>query len=217
MLGGPGKTEPQQHLLNIKNLEDETDKLENEVSLRSAEFRSQSRPVTLEAVQKIIPPGAALVEFVSFYPYNTKENTNKWGKPRFAVYVLQNQGKPQWADLGDAAEIDQAVQKLRAVLHKEAGKPLSNVERDVKPLARALDEKVMRPVRALLGDTKRLLISPDGSLNLIPFAALVDEQDRFLVESFSISYLTSGRDLLRLQTHVPSTQAGRARSSDTRC
>src|SRR5262249_2836886 len=53
--------------------------------------------------------------------------------------------------------------------------------------------------RALLGETRRVLLSPDGPLNLIPFAALVDEQDRYLVERYSFSYLTSGRDLLRLQ------------------
>jgi CHAT domain-containing protein len=44
-------------------------------------------------------------------------------------------------------------------------------------------------------------------LNLIPFAALVDEQNRHLVEDYSISYLTSGRDLLRLQTSEPSKGA----------
>src|SRR5258705_80141 len=57
----------------------------------------------------------------------------------------------------------------------------------------------MQPVRGLVGSSRHLLISADGSLNVIPFAALVDEQSRHLVERFSISYLTSGRDLLRLQ------------------
>jgi CHAT domain-containing protein len=61
-------------------------------------------------------------------------------------------------------------------------------------------------VRALLGSSQHLLISADGSLNVIPFAALVDEQNRYLVERFSITYLTSGRDLLRLQiTHNAGT------------
>jgi CHAT domain-containing protein len=77
---------------------------------------------------------------------------------------------------------------------------LRNPQRtDVRVLARTLDEQVMRPVRAILGSTRRLFISPDGSLNLIPFAALVNEHHRYLVESYEISYLTSGRDLLRLQ------------------
>ena len=57
----------------------------------------------------------------------------------------------------------------------------------------------MRPVRARLGGLRRLLISPDGLLNVVPFAALVDEENRYLAEQYVISYLTSGRDLLRLQ------------------
>jgi CHAT domain-containing protein len=57
----------------------------------------------------------------------------------------------------------------------------------------------MRPVRELTGDATQLLISPDGQLNLIPFEALVDEKQHYLVERYSISYLTTGRDLLRLQ------------------
>ena len=50
-----------------------------------------------------------------------------------------------------------------------------------------------------MDDAKQLLISPDGELNLIPFEALVDEHGHYLVERYSIAYLTSGRDLLRMQ------------------
>ena len=67
-------------------------------------------------------------------------------------------------------------------------------------LSRNLDEKLMSPIRNLIGDKKHLLISPDGNLNLIPFEALVDENDKFLIENYKVSYLTSGRDLLRMQT-----------------
>jgi len=69
----------------------------------------------------------------------------------------------------------------------------------VQQRARAVDEEIMQPVRSLFGDAAQLLVSADGSLNLIPFAALVDEQGKYLIERYSIAYLTSGRDLLRLQ------------------
>jgi CHAT domain-containing protein len=64
----------------------------------------------------------------------------------------------------------------------------------------------MQPVRAHLGATRRVLLSPDGALNLIPFAALVDERSRYLVERYEFSYLTGGRDLLRLQVKQPARQ-----------
>jgi CHAT domain-containing protein len=118
--------------------------------------------------------------------------------------VLAPQGQPNWVDLGEAAPIDQAIEAWRQALR--------NPNRtDVKRFARAVDEMLMQPVRALLsdmpGNPSTLLISPDGSLNLIPFAALVDEENRYLVERYSITYLTSGRDLLRLQTSEPSKGA----------
>jgi CHAT domain-containing protein len=69
---------------------------------------------------------------------------------------------------------------------------------DVKAIARVLDEKLMLPVRELLGETRKILLSPDGLLNLIPFAALVDESNSYLVERYSFTYLTTGRDLLQL-------------------
>ena len=69
--------------------------------------------------------------------------------------------------------------------------------------ARALDEKVLQPIRSLAGDATRLLISPDGDLNLVPFEALIDEAGHYAVERYSISYLSSGRDLLRMQVPRP--------------
>ena len=116
-------------------------------------------------------------------------------------------GRAIGIDLGEAEAINKAIESLRAVLRRNGGKPLSDIERDVKLRARALDEMVMRPVRKLLGQTRRVFLSPDGALNLIPFAALVDEQGRYLVERYSFTYLTTGRDLLRMQTHIESKQA----------
>src|SRR5262249_58319813 len=43
-------------------------------------------------------------------------------------------------------------------------------------------------------------------LNLLPFSALVDEDQIFLVNLYSFTYLTCGSDLLRLQNRMPSRQ-----------
>ena len=57
----------------------------------------------------------------------------------------------------------------------------------------------MQPVRDLIGNATHLLVSPDGQLDLIPFEALVDIKGQYLIERFSVTYLTTGRDLLRMQ------------------
>ena len=79
-------------------------------------------------------------------------------------------------------------------------------KQDVKQLACALDAKLMQPVRKLLGEKRMVLLSPDGVLHLVPFAALVDAQDHYLAEQYRFIYLTTGRDLLRLQVKTQPAQ-----------
>jgi CHAT domain-containing protein/Tfp pilus assembly protein PilF len=189
-LRGPQKMSVEQHQARIKELEEQAEKDEADISRVSKEFFAQSLPVTLEAVREAIPDDSALIEFATYRPFNAR--TKDYGQPRYVAYVLRHGGEIQFTELGDAKAIDEAIVSLRNALRDPRS---ANMER----LARGVDEKVFQPVRPLLGAKRRLLISPDGSLNLIPFEALVDERRRYAVEHYSISYLTSGRDLLRLQ------------------
>lgn len=77
----------------------------------------------------------------------------------------------------------------------------------VKIAGRAVDAALLELLRPALGTTTHMLVSPDGALGMLPFAALVDEAGRFAVETLDITYLSSGRDLLRLQTRVPARGA----------
>jgi CHAT domain-containing protein/Tfp pilus assembly protein PilF len=194
VLGGPRKMSVEQHQAHIKELEDQADKDEADISRRSTEFRAQYLPVTLEAVRAAIPDDSALIEFATYRPFNAgaTKGEKSFGQPRYVAYVLRHGVEIKHTDLGEAKAIDTAIEEFRNALRDPKGA-------NVKRLGRAVDEKVFQPVRRLLGDKSRLLISPDGPLNLIPFPALVDERGRYAVERYSISYLTSGRDLLRLQ------------------
>jgi len=202
-LGESSTAKPGTYRAQLASLREKADELEATLSSHSAEFRTQSQPVALAAVQSALPAGSVLVEFAAYRPHELP--TEKRKPPRYLAYLLAPQGRPQWVDLGEIEVIDRAVEAWRRALRDPR-------RTDVKQLARGMDDKVMRPVRALLqsglgemrGKIRRLLIAPDGSLNLIPFAALVDEQGRYLVERYSISYLVSGRDLLRLQVRQPS-------------
>jgi CHAT domain-containing protein len=193
VLNGPGKTAADEHQKQLAALHEQKEKAEQAISGRSGEFRAQSQAVTLAAVRAAIPPEAALIEFAVYRPFDPKgENEMQaYGESRYAAYVLRSSGEAHWTDLGPAKEIDDAVTALRQALRD----PRS----DVREPARALDEKVIQPLRALTGNATQLLVSPDGALNLVPMEALIDGQGRYLIESYSISYLSSGRDLLRMQ------------------
>jgi CHAT domain-containing protein/Tfp pilus assembly protein PilF len=189
---------PEAYRVQLRPLEEKVENLEATLSARSAAFRAQAQPVTLAAVRPALPASSALIEFVVFTPRELRSGKSK--PPRYLAYLLPARGQPKYVDLGEAAIIDRTVGAWRKALH--------NPNRtDVKRLAREADEKIMRPVRSSLGETRHLLIAPDGQLSLIPFAALVDEDKRYLVERHTISYVTSGRNLLRLPAPEPSQSA----------
>jgi len=204
VLGGLGKTPPAEHRAAVAQLGEQVEQLQDSISRRSAEFKVQTQPVTIEQVRQVLPASAALVEFFSYRPVNMKAKAREelLGPARYVVYVLREKGEPLWADLGEAKNIDADVLRLRVALR--CPQTVDDIKEcpdvtEVKRLARAVDERVMHPVRKLLGGTRHIFISPDGALNLLPFATLVDENNKYLIESYSLTYLTSGRDLLRLQ------------------
>ncbi|MBI4749543.1 MAG: CHAT domain-containing protein [Acidobacteria bacterium] len=204
-LRGPGREGPQAHQAQLKELTEKAEQAEARVSIRSAEYKVQTQPITLELIQKAIPADAVLVEFVTYAPYDSK--IKRYGTPHYVGYILASTGNPQWVDLGEVEAIDKLTHNFRNALLKKI--PLGQVfnlpgEKDapqtLKILAQKLHQKVMHPILEKVPGDKRLLLSPDGALNVLPFGALIDRQGKFLIEHYRLTYLTSGRDLLRAQT-----------------
>jgi CHAT domain-containing protein/Tfp pilus assembly protein PilF len=185
----PGQQEARQ----LSELEQWKEQLEAALSDHSAEFRAQLRPVTLADVQRALPDDASLLEFVVYRPFDPRaeRNDDAYDLPHYAAYVIRRTGVPAGVDLGSARDIDAIVARLRTALRDPT--------RDAVAPARDLDRRILQPLRRLVNGSHRLLISPDGALNLVPFEALVDEDGHYLVERRAVTYVTSGRDLLRLQ------------------
>jgi CHAT domain-containing protein/Flp pilus assembly protein TadD len=184
----------EQYRQQVANLREKSEQLEAELSRRSAEFRTISEPVTIEAVQQFIPEDAALVEFVLYDPFDGKADNF-----HYAAYILKSSGEPQWVDLGEAEPIHKAAFfRFTLALKDKKDAFIGNTD-DIKQTGRKVDELLMQPIREKLGNVNHIIISPDAQLNLIPFAALVDENNRYLLETYQITYLTTGRDLIRLQ------------------
>jgi CHAT domain-containing protein/Tfp pilus assembly protein PilF len=185
----------------VRELEAEKERLETALAEHSAQFRAQLRPVTLESVQAAIPDDAALIEFGVFRPFDpTAERTvDAYGPPHYAAYVVRKSGVPRGVDLGDAKALDDEIMAA----HREWRDPHRS---DSARLATGLYVRVLRPLAEYYGDARRLLIAPDGNLSLIPFEALVDEQSQPVIARYRVTYLTSGRDLLRMRVKHTSAQ-----------
>jgi CHAT domain-containing protein/Tfp pilus assembly protein PilF len=183
-----------QHAAAIANLRTRIEDLEAALGAASAEFRAQNEPVTLANLQAALPRGAMLVEFVRYHRFDARAQPPQQ-EERYVAYLVTSHGPPRWVPLGEAAPIDDAVDAALAALRP-------HVHRDTTRTAlQHLDALVVTPLRDQLTDVSHLILAPDGKLNLVPFEALIDPQGHYELERYLVSYLTSGRDLLRLAAH----------------
>jgi CHAT domain-containing protein len=193
MLNGPQNTTLAEHQKQVAARLEEKESVEARLSRLSAGYYTSSTPITLSEIQSQIPADGAIIEFTLYHPFAAKapEKAYRDTPAHYLAYLIFPKGEIKWAELGEAKAIDEAINAWRKALRDPERK-------DVQQGARAVDEKIMQPLRPLLGAVRHLLLSPDGALNLIPFEALTNQQGRYLIEDYLLTYVTSGRDLLRL-------------------
>ncbi|HEU4411143.1 MAG TPA: tetratricopeptide repeat protein [Polyangiaceae bacterium] len=189
----------------VRALEEEVDRREAELSRESAAFRTQTAPVTVERVQAALPEDAALVEVVRHQRFDPKDALRPWKEAHYGAYLLRRQGPPRWVPLGEAEPVERAVRAARRALTERAsdglGRP-SGPAGEARAALRTLDALVLAPVRKVLGEVPHLLVSPAGALHTVPFEALIDERGKYLLERSLVTYLGSGRDLLRMKERL---------------
>ena len=112
------------------------------------------------------------------------------------------------AVLPPAKDLDPLVDKyLKLVRLEEGGSFLGSRG------GRRLYDLLLGPFAGPLADVRKIIVVPDGKLFLLPFEALVREDDRagpvrFLVEDFEISYAPSAAVLLELSARRPERPYG---------
>ncbi|HYO70610.1 MAG TPA: CHAT domain-containing tetratricopeptide repeat protein, partial [Archangium sp.] len=195
-LQGRGSLPLEAHQRRLDELSAQASALETDLARRSAPLRALlARPSPTEIVDRVaaaLPGDAALIELISYVdrplvPGPGASEARRAGHTRYLALVLFPDATLRFQDLGPAGPIDSAATQLRHAL--------ANRDAAIQAPAQALHRLVFQPLRPLLGETRRLFLSPDGQLALVPFAALHDGH-QFLVDSFDFTYLPSGRNLL---------------------
>lgn len=199
-LYGP-KVSPSDGGASISSTRRDIEQLEATLAASSVEFRVREAPVTLAAVQRALAPGSALVELIHYHRYQ-EGDAQPWKEARYFAYVLTSRGPPRGVALGEAAAIDRAVEAVLSAM-----RPRSDAKATQAAL-RHLHSLVMTPLADSLKGVAHLIVAPDGELSRVPFEALVDGQGHSLLEICLVSYVTTGRDLLRLQLGQRSRSSG---------
>ncbi len=172
--------------------------------------------VEIDAIRARIPPKGVFIDIARFdvFNYAATRKGEDWKPARYAAWIVpaRGVGSIQVVDLGDAKPIDAAVATYRQALREAVGEN-GRVATSGEPAAEQallrtagpLVERVLRPILAGVSAAgcaaaEQLIISPDGELWMVPWAAMPLSDGRYLVEQYAISTLTSGRDLDPVQT-----------------
>lgn len=174
-------------------LQAEAAQLQRALGDRSARGQAALAGVEPAAVRAALPARALLVEYLRWAKFEPRAQQPVGD--RYAVLLLGRRGTPRWVDLGAAEEIDAAVQALRQALHDNT--PLAEAEQ-------RLAQRVLTPIADALAGAKQVIVAPDGALNLLPFASLLEP---LLARDALVHQVASGAELIADGQPEPATGA----------
>ena len=172
-------------------------KLREEIKEIDKNLRESSSPatqvlsletVTLPAVIKSLPKNTTFLEFVKIRDFDFTNIKSPWGLIRYIVFILKKDGSIKMIDLGEADEIDETIMEIHRQIHIQL--------QDTERLLKLLYTQLWLPLEKYLQEITRVIICPDGLLTLVPFAALMDDSGRYLVERFTITHVTGVGEIL---------------------
>jgi CHAT domain-containing protein len=190
----------------LSRLYGELERVEENLIRHCSDFGAAKteRRVSCIQVAGQLPPGAILLEYVKSVPSELLAESagdTAFAQSRYLVFTLDRAGHITLTDLGQADQIDSLIDVARGMIYdaeKRIYSPMAPYLEDrLKDVTAVLYRRLVAPIQESLAGATQVLISPDGALNLLPFDILPAPDGSYLIERYRISYLSSGRDLLR--------------------
>jgi len=176
---------------------------ETALAKRLARSSRRERPdADLARVQAALESDQILVELVRFQSYG------EGGKltPEYGALVISGHRSPIWVVLCKADDLEPAIEKLVQQMDR-GGRGAARLEPSqgsVTDALRGLYERLWKPLTASFPQgTRSVVLSPDGALHFVPWAALLDDHGTFVAERWQISQIDCGRDLLPGASQTP--------------
>jgi len=153
--------------------------------------------LNVDRIYEALPKKSTLVEFLKINPYRFSDQSNT---DHYMAIVLNSGEEPKFEILGEAKSIDETLASLKRSIQE------MHNETTIKKKSNELYKMIFKPLEGHLSPHKLMFIAPDSNLNLLPFNILVDDTGKYLIESYLISYLNSGKDLVKIFNNQNSTK-----------
>jgi CHAT domain-containing protein/tetratricopeptide (TPR) repeat protein len=214
-LDGPGSEGTEAHAAILQTWRQRCEELERTLAMAVPEVRlsAEWRSATTQEIVRRLPARSALVELVIYDRCDFTAPGEPPGRCAHYLAFILTAGQPQrvrLADLGAASHVDELLARWRLSIGSAAARHLGDAEEptgDSRVASRALRAAVLDPVLRHTGRAKTLFVAPDGDLIRLPFQALAADDGRDVIDDYTISYLSTGRDLIR-KRHAAGRQPG---------
>ena len=156
---------------------------ESDLSSLAAEFRQNRKydQLTAEQLRQTLPAGAALVDFLFCTHYDfTQTQKSKRQQPRLTAFILRKDRRVVRLDLGAASAVEEAITSWRQTKGAKV--------RGEEDAGQTLRKLLWLPLEKHVADAKVVLLSPDGALARLPFAALPGSKEgTYLLEEVALA------------------------------
>jgi CHAT domain-containing protein/tetratricopeptide (TPR) repeat protein len=175
------------------------------------------RPLESDAIVAALPAGTALVDVCAVLPQPPDDEAQRalertgadqWLRPqqpaRYVAFVLRRGAPVRMIDLGAGDDLERLGYSYLVVMNQGRADAVrrarvDDLRHDPEPdLSREVRQRFFDPLREAIGDSRAVLLAPDGVACQVPFAALVTEgsPERRLIDDVDISYLPDARAVL---------------------
>ncbi len=179
----------EEHAQKLMRIENDIETLQGKLARKSAVFHKKISPATLNDVMEDLGEDAVAIDYFIY-----KEPSDQTKKV-IAVSAQKQEDETYQFDLiqyGGLTILEEAVKIFREVIMDEDAE-----EEDLLDEAQYRYEQIWEPLLDILGEKTDIYLVPDGILNIMPFEALMDPDENYLLSTYQIKILTSLRDLIR--------------------
>lgn len=184
-LSGPTAETQGNHVEVLYQLEQKVNEIQGEIGRASVRFRTSIAGSSSDRLTGEMAEDSALIDFMTY---------EEDGEPRLLAGVITKFGDEveyHIVQYEDRAGIEESISYYREMIQDDLVDEDELAEIGIETYV-----AVWEPLMDTLGDLEYVYLIPDGLLNIVPFGALMNEDEEYLIQTHDLHMLTSGRDLL---------------------
>ena len=208
----------------LDELAEQKERAERALARKSSTFRNElvEREAGLAEMMAALPPDTALLSYVRYTHFAADAKkpaggdapgasttaaepgpSTARGEPSYLALITNpSEPYPILVPLGKAEPIDSLIRLWKEILSappRGSRAARNRRESESREAGERLRQTIWDPVAKHLGETRQVLIVPDGAVHLVNFGTLPVGKDRYLLETGPlVHYLSSERDLLKI-------------------